>query len=208
MARKRSLAAGGTDYTGVTLADIVDHLRDWQRWTASTISKLEEYRSEVERRAELLESPRDVQSYLDYFIDLLKRYESDLGRLVGELPSGVRSRHVEIVKQLYESSRFEEDRCVSFKRDFIERRLPHEEMRYLLDHIYAESRDQLIDFRDLSNVAARLRTFVSDLKSVQEEPILQLRPNLWGLGVNLRPLWARLRQCFQRRAGGPPGGSR
>lgn len=196
MPRRRALMAGGTDYTGVSLTDILEHLRDWRRWTAETIEKLEGYRSDVERRAELLEAPREVERYINYFVDLLDRYLSDLDRVIKELPSRVRPRHVEIVEQIYRSSRHEEDRCVQFKQDYLERQIQHNEVRGLLEHIYAESRDQLIDFRDFSNLAPRLRTFVADPATADQEPIFVLRPNLWGVGLNLRPLWGRVRNFF------------
>ena len=200
MAKQRHFLAGWTDYTGVGLKDICDHLREWHAYTQDAISALEKCGVEVDKNAHLLQNPREIRRYIAFFLDLFWRYLGDLERLLRELPSGVRQRHVEMVMQIYRSSELEQDHCIKFKNDFIEKSLPDEEVRLLLDEIYKESRQQLIDFADFSNLAPRLRTYLEEAGDwIEQEPILELRPNLWGLGVNLRPIWQRLRSWWRKR---------
>lgn len=106
---------------------------------------------------------RDVVAYCDHFID---RYAGDFERLVAEMPSGVRPRHLETVKQLYQSALGQLDSCIDFKRSEIEHTLPDESMRPLLDGIYRETRGSIEDYRDLSNLAHRLKAFVDEVPDV------------------------------------------
>ncbi len=200
MTYERHYLAGWTDYTGVSLADITHHLSDWERSTRETIALLEEYRATAEEKAGLLENAQEVISYLSFFIGLFSRYLSDLQRLVREIPSGVTEAHVEIINQLYRSSKTEDDSTVRFKNDWVYKTLPHEEMRTLLDNIYGETRSLLIDYRDLSNLVPRLKTFISTTRPPTE--ILsdfQLKPSLFGVGLNLNRVFARIHNWWKAR---------
>jgi hypothetical protein len=197
MVRSRSMIAGDTDYTGVSMNDILSHLRDWRQMTTDTVATLQKLRDSVRQNPQIFEEPKEVEAYLNYFCDLFNRYAFDFGRLVMELPGGVQEAHVEIVRQLYESSRFEENHCVEFKREFITHALKNEQARPALDTIYAETRDTVIDYKDLSNLVPRLRTFVGSRPS---EPILQVKPGAWGISLDLRQVWARLRSRWSSKA--------
>lgn len=161
--RRRAIIAGMTDYTGVAMDVILSHLRDWRDGTMSSIGELKQLLGEVDTRRDRLDSPSDIVEYVSFFIDLLSRYAVDFERLLAEMPSNVTDAHVQIVRQIYDSSSHEENRCVRFDSDHIERGLKDESLRSLVDRIYAESRDMLIDYRDLSNLGPRLRTFVGTM---------------------------------------------
>lgn len=200
MPYERHYLAGWTDYTGVSLEDICQHLSEWEKLTRDTISQLEKYRATVKNKAELLENAREVTSYLNFFIDLFSRYLSDIQRLVRELPSGVTEAHVEIVRQLYRSSKTEDDVAIRFRNTWIEKKLPHEEMRPLLDDIYADTRAVLIDYSDLSNLVPRLKTFVGSRGLPTEVlPDLHLKPSFFGIGLNLNRLFARVYKWWKVR---------
>lgn len=200
MTYKRHYLAGWTDYTGVQLDDIIQHLRDWERATKETIVLLQEYRVTANNKAELLENSTEIISYLSFFISLFSRYLSDLQRLLQEVPLGITEAHVEVVNQLYRSSKNEDSITVNFKNDWVYKSLPHEEMRALLDSIYAETRNLLIDYRDLSNIVPRLKTFIG----VRSRPteILQdfhLKPSFFGIGLNLNRLLAKAHNWWRAR---------
>lgn len=160
MKRQRAFIAGGTDYTGMPMDDILSHLKDWRDNTVQTMQKLSELKTSALRHRDRLDSPGNIIEFLDFFIDRFDRYAGDFSRLVGELPHGVAEAHIEIVRQIYMSSEHEDDFCVRFKNDQIERSLKDERMRGLVDEIYGQSRDMVIDYRDLSNLVPRLRTFL------------------------------------------------
>ena len=157
--------AGMTDYTGVSKDVILSHLRGWRHSTADTIKTLRGLHDQVEAHKEKLDWPNEIIWFIDFFIDLFKRYAGDFARLLKELPHNVSDAHVQIVRQIYDSSKLEERLCVKFKQEHIELRLKDESLRWLVDRIYAETRDMIIDYRDLSNVVPRLRTFVGTLSN-------------------------------------------
>ena len=203
MPRNRSLIAGMTDYTGVDLEDIERHLRDWRDNTADAIGSLAECLKEVEEKRALLEAPNAVNTYINYFIDLFTRYLADFDRLLHEFPSGVRNTHVEILSQIFQSSKFEDNRCVQFKNQYIEKGLEHEEIRPLLDRICRETRGQIIDYLDLSNLVIRLRTFALANGPQPADSSLadafELKPNFFGIGLNLKFIWGKLKKWWPSR---------
>jgi hypothetical protein len=188
MPHKRALMAGMTNYTGVGLNDILADIRQWHTTTEETITTLRQFRKEVESNAEIFEDAPTVLEYIDHFCYLFERYASDFRRLAEELPRGVRDSHVETVSQLYTDSRFEDKECVDFKHEFIQHRLLNEQARPKLDAIYSETRGTLIDYRDLSNLAVRLRA-LSGSSPLQGAEIVQLRPGIWGFSIDLKGMW-------------------
>lgn len=200
MAYERHYLAGWTDYTGVSLEDIVRHLGDWANSTRDTIDRLKGYRRRTTESAALLENPIEVLGYLDFFIDLFGRYLADIERLLIEIPSGVTEAHLQIVDQIYRSVKREDDGTVQFKNDWVYKTLPHEEMRPLLDNIYGETRNMLVDYRDLSNLVPRLKTFVGAHPQQSEFlPDVQLKPGLFGIGVNLNRLIPKVHRWWKGR---------
>jgi hypothetical protein len=190
--RPRSLFAGGTDYTAVPLDDILAHLEDWRDALRQDI---EVNRNVLSRLLERPPSPqvRGGQEFSEYFIDLFERFIGDFDRLVSEIPSGVRSRHVEITSQVYRGARDADRVCVAFKRDYrLDALSPSDRTQNILAELYRLNRDAVIDLFDLSNVVSRLRTYVDDTLSVASANIdsrainaLELKPNFFGVGVNL-----------------------
>ena len=160
MKRKRSLMVGMTDYTGVAFTEIVSHIRDWRDETSRCIETLAGVRTKVVADRDRLDGPDDIIAYINHFVDLFGRYLCDFDRLLEELPIGVIDAHLEIVEQIYTSSKFEDTLCARFTQDHIDRRMKDERLRSLVDEIYSESRSMLADYRDLSNLVPRLRTFV------------------------------------------------
>lgn len=198
MTYKRSILEGMTDYTGVSLEDILSHFCDWLKNTSKTIELLESYASKVEENGALLENPEEVLSFVNFFINLFIRYKNDFETLVKEMQEGVLEAHIEIVKQLYKSSELEENHTIRFKNDWVYKSLPHEEMRPLLDDIYANTRGLLVDYRDLSNVIPRLKTFIRP--STKPEEVLTdflLKPSMFGVGVDLNRLLAKVKDKWK-----------
>ncbi len=167
--RERSIMAGMTDYTGVSMDVILAHIRDWRDETAKCIVALSRLQEELPRHHEQLDQPAEIAKYIRFFIDLFERYLGDFNRLLTELPLFVTNAHVEIVQQTYQSASHEEQQCVRFSRDHINHQLKNEKLRWLVDDIYKESRSMLIDYHDLSNLIPRLRTFVGTAPKIDRE---------------------------------------
>jgi DNA-binding transcriptional MerR regulator len=206
MARQRSALRGGTDYTGVSLKDIYEHLREWRDSTQALIQKLTEYKSQATENKNRLDHAEDINHFIDISIDLFKRFLSDYDRLLVEIPKGITDAHIEILAQIISRSDYHEDYCVRFKNEHIEKSLRDESMRPLLDNIYAETRDEIINYSDLHNVIPRLKTYIG-IKLKQEDnhgltiddtEAIELKPNIFGIGLNLNYIIKRLKQLFMR----------
>ncbi len=193
MAHQRSPLAGGTDFTGVSLSDLLEHIRDWRRETQRTVDFLESALGVVESKAALLDGPEDIKRYIWIFINLLRRYVTEFDRLLEELPQGVTAAHVEAVTQLDRTSAAEEDLCITFKRHHIELGLKAEEMRPFVDNLYGETRGLLQDYRDLLNMASRLKALVGT------SPLLKVKPEFHGFSVDLAGVWRRVLRWFRSR---------
>jgi hypothetical protein len=155
--------------------------------------------SRVDEEACKLENPDDIRIYIDYFSDLFQRYLEDFERLVTGLPRGVHESHIEIISQIDRSSQLEEHRCLAFRQDHINHKLIDESARPLLDKIYRESRGMIIDYRDLSNLVPRLRTFVGSPYSGESKELLQLKPTIYGVGIDLKQSARRLREWWKKK---------
>jgi hypothetical protein len=202
MSRKRSFIAGGTDYTGYTLDVILDDLVSLRDFTRESITKLKSFAKNVKRQDAKIEGSDYVIGYINFFIDLFQRYLGDFERLIRELPEGVRPRHIEIVDQIHQSSVFEEQRCIKFKYDYVENQ-GEEQLSSLLSSIYYYSRQLLIDYKDLSNLNLRLKTFVStgEPQPSHEEALksIELKPNFYGIGINFNHIIGRMRNVFPKK---------
>jgi DNA-binding CsgD family transcriptional regulator len=138
---------------------ILSDVRDWRDQTARTIEELAQLKGEVETHQDGFRCPNEVLAYIHFFIDLFGRYLGDFESLLTDLPRGVKNAHVQIVKQIYDSASHEERRCVRFKDEQFER-LNDPALLWLLENIYIETRELLINYYDLSNLVPRLRTFI------------------------------------------------
>lgn len=154
MKMERSIICGMTDYTGVDLETIVDHLKDWKLNTQGTINELKRHLTSVHENWDRIDNPSDIEWFINHFIDLFKRYVGDFARLISELPRTVEQRHIDMLDQIYENSEFKDNKCVHFKNEHIERALKDESLRILIDEIYANTREQILDYKDLSNLSS------------------------------------------------------
>lgn len=198
MTLKRSMAAGFTDYTGASREDILVHILDWKNNTDEAIALLSKHLKSVVDNCDRIYNPDDVKSYINYFIDLFKRYSSDFSLLLKELPVSIEARHVEMISQIYRSSKSEEPLCRDYKRTHISRALKDESLRYsLIDQIYVDTRGMIDDYLDLSNLAYRLTALIGSKNSsnaigTEDIDILEIKPNFFGIGINFNHLIKRI----------------
>lgn len=160
MTRPRSIFRGGTDYTGVSIEDILGHFKEWRKSTKSLIQKLKGHKSKVIKNKKNIEHVDDIIDFIELSIDLFGRFLFDWDRLLAELPEGVTEAHIEMLRQIIKRSDYHEKTCVNFKHDHIEKELRDESLRFLLDAIYADTRNAIINYSDIHNVIPRLQTYL------------------------------------------------
>lgn len=160
MTRPRSILRGGTDYTCVSLEDILGHFKEWRESTNALIRKLTSLKSKAIKSKKNIDHVDDVIDFINLSIDLFGRFLFDWDRLLAEIPEGVTEAHIEMLTQIIKRSEHHEKACVNFKHDHIEKELRDESMRFLLDAIYADTRNEIINYTDLHNVIPRLQTYL------------------------------------------------
>jgi hypothetical protein len=139
----------------MSLDEIVMRLSQWRADTLETIDALSVCRHRVEESAKRLESPQAVFEYIDFFSVFLIEAAGILERAASDLPKGQRT-HVDALRQLASNAALEQRRILKFRDKWINRPLPYEDVRPLLNRISGVTRDQLAAYRPLNDAAARL----------------------------------------------------
>ena len=140
-------------------ADIVaaiEHLGLRSGEGLSTLELLRGYREQIEADAAVLENPRAVLEYLDFFNGLVSRTISECERIAAGLRQGISQADIDALRQIASNAAAEQRRCLMFRDKCINKPLPDERMRPLLNEISVTTRDQLTAFRDLNIVAGKL----------------------------------------------------
>jgi len=150
------LSPGLHGATTPTLHDLCEHIRLWRTDTAATLEALRADREEVDDRRTQLENPAALHEYIDFFVDEFTRRLAVLDRIGEEMPSGPRRRHVDALRQMASQAEAEQRRCLQFRDKWINRPLPDEQVRPLLNRILSNTRDQLLDYADMIGAAAQL----------------------------------------------------
>jgi hypothetical protein len=163
MPQRRYIIGGYPDYRGVQLPDLIGDLKEYRDTLKQAIEEFQSLKLEVEKYAGRLDNPQELLNCVVYFISLFSGHLEDIRRLVEELPLGVKEKHIEIVKQIYESCKYEnKTNYRAFKEEFISRELKDESMRYLLDKICQLFGGVALDLCSLGDLNTRLGTFLGD----------------------------------------------
>ena len=135
----------------------------------STLELLRGYREQVEADAAALENPRAVLEYLDFFNELVSRGINECERIAAGLRQGITQADIDALRQMASNSAAEQRRCLGFRDKCINKPLPHERMRPLLNDISVTTRDQLTAFRDLHSIAEKLQELLKPGEAPAED---------------------------------------
>lgn len=144
------------------LNDILEHLRRIRSESLESIELLRASRRKADEQSPQLESPKAVLEYLDFFIKMFDDGAAELERVLEELPDGFKSEHFDVLRQLASNGAAEQRRCLIFRDKWINRPLPYEQVRGLLNQISVDSRDQLTAYRSLNHAAERLQALAGE----------------------------------------------
>jgi hypothetical protein len=143
-----------------TVHGVIEQLGARKTDAVNTLELLRAQRARVTEESAKFENPAMVLEYIDFFIPAIEEVVAECDRIAGELASGVRRSHIDILRQIAVNCRAEQRRCLVFRDKCINRPLPHETMRPLLNDISVTTRDQLTAFYDLNNAASRLEQVI------------------------------------------------
>jgi hypothetical protein len=150
-----------------TPQDVVEQLAARKADALNTLDMLRAQRARVVEESSKLESPHAVLEYLDFFIPAIEEVVAESDRIAGEIVQRVKRSHVDVLRQIAANCRVEQRRCLMFRDKCINRPLPNEAMRPLLNDISVTTRDQLTAFYDFHTAAARLERI---LGTTEPEP--------------------------------------
>ena len=148
--------------------DVVTQLAERRADAVTTLELLDGYRQQMEQQRNALENPQAVGEYLAFFVDLVRHAAAECERIAAELPAGVRRAHVEALRQVAGRCAAEQRRCLQFRDKCINKPLPHERMRPLLNDISITTRDQLTAFRDCGRSADLLEAILAAAPAAPE----------------------------------------
>lgn len=150
-------------------AEVVIQQLDARRADAvTTMELLDGLRATVDVERAAFENPQAVVEYLDFFRGFITEAIAECERIGGELAGGPQAAHVAALRQLAANSAAEQRRCLVFRDKCINRPLPHERLRPLLNEISITTRDQLTAFRDFTRAADRLDQLLASIPPSQD----------------------------------------
>lgn len=167
---RHDLSPALDDEAVVSVEDVLEHLRRWRDESQASIESLQACRQEVEAGSRQFESPQAIFEYVDFFVGFIGRAMSDLERVATELPGGLLAGHLDALRQIASNAAAEQRRCLMFRDKWINRPLPYEQVRPLLNRVSNETRDQLADYRDLTLAASRLAALSGPLPAPEPPP--------------------------------------
>ena len=144
-----------------TPQDVVEQLAARKADALNTLEMLRAKRARVVEESAKFENPQAVLEYLDFFIPSIEEVVAESDRLSGEIVQRVKRAHIEVLRQIAANCRAEQRRCLAFRDKCINRPLPNEQMRPLLNDISVTTRDQLTAFYDFNGAAAKLERILS-----------------------------------------------
>lgn len=154
-------------YEEPTPQDVVEQLGARKADALNTLEMLRAQRAKVVEASSKFENPAAVLEYLDFFIPAFEEVVAEIDRLSAAIVVRVQRAHIDVLRQVAANCRTEQRRCLMFRDKCINRPLPHESMRPLLNDISVTTRDQLTAFFDFNSAAAKLERIIN---TTQPEP--------------------------------------
>lgn len=165
----RNLFAGTTDYSHQSIDDIVEDLKDWTINISDTIkvvnNKIDTLKSENDywdKRVYV-----DFKSIVNYSLDFFRTAEKEIKSITNKIPNQVKDNHISRLKRLGVTARkLDLDIGKLWNGEYPNELKDYKSDEYrVLESIYSQIRDMVIDLIDLLNVQERLSDFVDSSPS-------------------------------------------
>jgi hypothetical protein len=199
----RGLFAGGTDYSHQSFEDILTDLGQWVTSLKETSDNLRNNIKKLEISGYWKKVDPDFTYLIHYSMKFFDTSIQEFSEILEDIKKEVRPDHIRRLNALYKAaSRLDIDYGRIWHQEYKNKEYGNKEFIFV-EKIYSEGRSMAIDMRDLSNLSSRLRDFIGkksidNLNGDSQENIdlLELKPNIFGLGINLNELIKRL---FKRK---------
>ena len=139
--------------------ELIARLAERRADLQSTLEILQGYQESVNTAAPELENPQAVRDYVSFFATLFTDAATQCANIAAELTTeGIKADHIIALKKLSGLGTREQQRCLQFRDKWINKPLPQEALRPLLNDISITTRDQLTALKDVFAIASRLAT--------------------------------------------------
>lgn len=200
----RGLFAGGTDYSHQSFEDILTDLNQWVKSLKDTSAKLRDNIEKLEESGYWKNVDQDFINLIHYSIKFYNTSIQEITEILEDMKGEVRPHHVTRLNALYKAaSQLDINYGKIWHQEYKNKEYGNKQFM-LVEEMYSEGRGMAIDMRDLSNLSSRLRDFIgkksiigkSDGDKQQNIDLLELKPNLFGLGINLNEF---IKRFFKRK---------
>ena len=140
------------------IAHVSERLERLISGALTTLELLDDWRYQIETSSAQLENRHAVREYIDFFRAMIGGASVECQRIREELAHSVELAHVNILRQIAGDASDQRSRCVLFRDKWINKPLPYESVRPLLNDISVTTRDQLTAFDELDQLASSLET--------------------------------------------------
>ena len=195
----RVMEAGLTDYSHQTLPDIVSDLRNWLVDLKQTQTVLDDTISSLVERNYWQGVYIGMKDALNYSRKLFATSIQEIEAILAEIETKVKPHHVLRLRKLGQAAYgLNSDLGRMWHREYPDHQKDYNNPDFrTVDHLYAQTRDMAADMLDLTNAAGRLSDFVGTAVSKSSvahilNNIVDLRPNLFGIGLNINNLLKRI----------------
>jgi hypothetical protein len=149
--------------------ELIEALNIGEARAVAAIASLRSLRQQVEENVRQLEGPNAAFEHVDFFVDMFGRAADEIGRISRDLPQGIRRVHGDALRQIASNSAVEQRRSVMFRDKWINKPLPYEAMRPVLNGISNTIREQLDVLRGLTDIASALDTLLTKADEKEEK---------------------------------------
>ena len=189
----RSLFAGTTDYSPQSFDDLLLDLEAWAKNLKETSAFLPANIKKLKESKYWDKVDIDFQNILHYSIKFYDTSIGEITEILGELQEEIRPDHITRIHRLCQTaSKLSLRYGRIWHQEYHDKEYGNKDFR-AVEELYEQGRSMAIDMMDLSNLAARLGDFVGKKnrkkpKTRHDSDVFELKPNFYGLGVNLKEL--------------------
>ena len=149
--------------------DIQVRLERWRDEGQAAVDRFASLRQRTEESSRHLESPPGVLQFIDFFATFFADAVAVLERVRTELDQPPQGVHAEALRQVASNASLEQRRCLQFRDKWINRPLPYEDVRPLLNEIVNTAANGLAGFRELTPIADELEVLARLIPAPKEE---------------------------------------
>ena len=149
--------------------DIQVRLERWRDEAQAAVDSFASLRQRTEESSRHLESPPGVLQFIDFFATFYADAVAVFERVRTELEQPPQGAHADALRQVASNASLEQRRCLQFRDKWINRPLPYEDVRPLLNEIVNTAANGLAGFRELTPIADELEVLARLIPAPKEE---------------------------------------